>query len=203
MLALQLKKNKTRQLMVGAAVVAAIAVLLGATAAALFKPTSKAANSVPSAASVLHQSDDMKSYPTEITRSEMNAAEALLNGQPTLFYFYPAEACQVRYCRQPEMIEAELRAEYGETVDFVTVTVEALPADQGPEQQHPIYHNLGMYPVASIVEILPQMTVTEWGIGLASPQITITDGNGEVIASGGEFFGAAELAQQLHPVIGQ
>ena len=97
----------------------------------------------------------------------MSPAEALVTGKPTLYFFTPAELCQIRYCRQAEMLGRDLQAHYQDRINFVPVTVHAIADYDGPEPYPQLmYENWDIWPTLPYSTWLPKPAMTEVGLGL-------------------------------------
>ena len=113
----------------------------------------------------------------------LSPAAAMSNGKPTLLLFTPYEMCQIRYCPQPEFVAERLAEEAGEGVNFVPVTVYAIPAaDAGAVAPAYRLENWDLYPVPPYDTWLPPAEETQFGLGLQAPVFTLVDSRGALVS---------------------
>ncbi len=134
----------------------------------------------------------------------MSPAEAMANGQPTLYFFQPAEICQVRYCRQAEQIAAELVERFQDRVNFMPVTGYATRGDHVPDGVPRLaFDKWDVWPVPPISDWLPEPTTTWFGLGLEVPEVVLVDGDGYGVYHGTETFQMAELEPYVQQLLGK
>jgi len=165
----------------------------------------RAADAVQSASAdplARHNDPQTEAHPIDNTPitdfDHMSPAEASGNGKPTLYFFTPAELCQIRYCRQAEEVGRSLQAHYQDRINFVPVTVHAI-ADYDGSEPYPqlMYENWDIWPTAPYSTWLPKPTMTAVGLGLAGPEAVLVDRESQLVYRGGEFFELAMLAGYL------
>lgn len=125
----------------------------------------------------------------------LSPGAAMTNGKPTLLLFTPYEMCQIRYCPQPQLVAEPLAQQTGDGVNFVPVTVYAVPATAASPVV-PGYHmdNWDLYPVPPYDAWLPDAQETPFGLGLPAPVYTLVNSEGTVVSQGRDFPGAGRLA---------
>lgn len=125
----------------------------------------------------------------------LSPAAATTNGKPTVLLFTPYEMCQIRYCPQPELVAERLTQDVGDGVNFVPVTVYAVPAAdaQGVPLGYQL-ENWDLYPVPPYDAWLPPAQETPFGLGLPAPVYTLVDSDGTILSQGRAFPGAGPLA---------
>lgn len=119
------------------------------------------------------------------SRKWLSPAAAMTNGKPTLLLFLPYEMCQIRYCPQPELVAERLEQEVGDGMNFVPVTVYAVPAADA----HAValgyqLDNWDLYPVPPFDAWLPRPQETQFGLGLRAPVYTLVASRGTVVSQG-------------------
>lgn len=125
----------------------------------------------------------------------LSPGAAMTNGKPMLLLFLPYEMCQIRYCPQPELVAERLAQQMGDGVNFVPVTVYAVPSADA-NAVVPGYHmdNWDLYPVPPYDTWLPSAQETRFGLGLQAPVFTLVDSHGNVVSQGRDFPDADRLA---------
>lgn len=125
----------------------------------------------------------------------LSPAAALTGDKPILFLFTPHEMCQIRYCPQPELVAERLAKQMGDGMNFVPVTVYAVPA-AGAQATALGYRleNWDLYPVPPYDAWLQPAQETPFGLGLQAPVYTLVNSRGTVVSQGRDFPGAGRLA---------
>jgi hypothetical protein len=125
---------------------------------------------------------------------EMNPAAAMANDKPTVFFFIPSELCQSQYCLPPWYVESLIKERYAKQVNFITVEVRSLPYDGEPEAYSTLpYANWNLYPIAPFSELLPELSLTDFGLGLESSRVRLVDKDGQLVYETGSAFSADEF----------
>ena len=124
----------------------------------------------------------------------MSPAQAAVSGNPTILYFYPFEMCQIRYCRQPAGMAAQLREKFGESVDFVAVTTYA------GRLGGMALANWDLYLVPPYDEWVPEMSDTVFGVGLNAPVVVLVDEQGHKLGEFDEFLAFDQITGPLSGV---
>jgi hypothetical protein len=125
---------------------------------------------------------------TAVSGRWLSPAAALADGKPILLLFLPYEMCQIRYCPQPELVAERLAQQGGDDVNFVPVTVYAVPAaDAGAVPLGYRLENWDLYPVPPYDAWLPRPQETPFGLGLQAPVYTLVNGRGTVVSQGRGF----------------
>ena len=122
-------------------------------------------------------------------------AGAMANGKPTLLLFLPYEMCRIRYCPQPELVAEHLARNVGDGVNFVPVTVYAVPAtDAQTTALGYRLENWDLYPVPPYDAWLPPAQETPFGLGLPAPVYTLVNSQGTVVSQERGFPDTGRLA---------
>lgn len=132
---------------------------------------------------------------TAMSGKWLSPGAAMAGDKPTLLLFTPYEMCQIRYCPQPELVAERLAQQMGDGVNFVPVTVYAVPSADA-NAVVPGYHmdNWDLYPVPPYDTWLPSAQETRFGLGLQAPVFTLVDSHGNVVSQGRDFPDADRLA---------
>ena len=145
-----------------------------------------AADKAPSAAPVEAVS--------EANQEWLSPSAAMADGKPILLLFLPYEMCQIRYCPQPELVAERLARNVGDGVNFVPVTVYAVPAaDVAAAVPGYQLENWDLYPVPPYHAWLPRPQETQFGLGLPAPVYTLVNRDGTVVSQGRNLPGAGRL----------
>ncbi len=136
--------------------------------------------------------------------SMLSPAQALSNGKPTVFFFYPVDTCRNRYCQQPSQVAGMLKDHFGDQVNFVAVALNAMTYGPDPISS-PEYAlvNWDVYPVAPYAEWLPEVIHTASENGLPELRIVLLDSVGKMVYEGHEFFPWAEIETHIVSLLGK
>ena len=136
--------------------------------------------------------------------SMLSPAQALSNGKPTVFFFYPVDTCRNQYCRQPWKVAGELQTGFGDQVNFVGVAINSMTYGPDPISS-PEYNlaNWDVYPVEPYAEWLPEVIHTASENGLPEPRIVLLDSAGKMVYEGHEFFPWAEIETHIVSLLGK
>ena len=136
--------------------------------------------------------------------SMLSPAQALSNGKPTVFFFYPVDTCRSRYCQQPSQVAGMLKDHFGDQVNFVAVALNAMTYGPDPISS-PEYAlvNWDVYPVAPYAEWLPEVIHTASENGLPEPRIVLLDSVGKMVYEGHEFFPWAKIETHIVSLLGK
>ncbi|MDX1688982.1 MAG: hypothetical protein R3248_13455, partial [Candidatus Promineifilaceae bacterium] len=125
----------------------------------------------------------------------LSPGAAMADDKATLLLFLPYEMCQIRYCPQPELVAERLAQRVGDRVNFVPVTVYAMPAaGAGPNALGYRLENWDLYPVPPYDAWLPPAEETPFGLGLRAPVYTLVNSHGTVVSQERDFPDAGRLA---------
>jgi hypothetical protein len=134
----------------------------------------------------------------------MNPATAMTSDRPTVFFFIPSEVCQSQYCPPPWRVEALIQERYSGQVNFIIVEVRSLPYDGEPEAYPMLpYANWNLYPVAPFTELLPELSLTDYGLGLESSTVRLVDRDGQLVYEAGAAFSAESFMVSLSRLISE
>ena len=124
----------------------------------------------------------------------LSPAQALTNEKPTVFYFYPVDACRSRYCQQPSQVAGMLKDHFGDQVNFVAVALNAMTYGPDPISS-PEYAlvNWDVYPVAPYADWLPEVIHTATENGLPEARVVLLDADGSMTYLEEEFFSWEEI----------
>lgn len=125
----------------------------------------------------------------------LSPAGALANGNPSMFFFYPTEMCQIRYCRQPYMVADQLVGHFGHQVNFVPVSMKS------DETGETVYTNWDLYPVEPFSEWMPEVTHTD--DSLAHVNVVLVTAGGEVVYEADELFTWEELNPYIKKMLAE
>ena len=130
----------------------------------------------------------------------LSPAATLYSGKPTLFFFYPHEVCQHRYCLQPNQVAGQVAATFGESVNLVPVITHTAPADEAAATSPtPVMENWDLWLVPPYDSWVPRAEETAFGMGLPAPTLVLVDAAGEVRYSGYGLSQAFDLLEDLEP----
>ncbi len=135
--------------------------------------------------------------------SLMSPVQALSNSKPTVFFFYPLDACRIRYCQQPSQVAGMVKENYGDEVNFVAVGINAMT--YGPDPNTSPGHLLAAwdaYPVTPYVEWLPEAIYQATENPLPEPNTVLLDPAGNMVYEGGEFFPWMEIEPEFERLLG-
>lgn len=132
----------------------------------------------------------------------MSPAAAMVSDRPTVFFFIPSELCQSQYCLPPWYVEDLVQESYAGQVNFIAVEVRSLPYDSEPEAYSMLpYANWNLYPVAPFTELLPELTLTDYGLGLESSTVRLVDKDGQLVYESGSAFSSETFMASLSRLI--
>ncbi|NCF69777.1 MAG: hypothetical protein GWP61_27845 [Chloroflexi bacterium] len=142
--------------------------------------------------------------PSSSANEKMSPAAAYSNGRATLFFYTPVEMCQIMYCPQAQLLQADLQKAFGAQLNFVPVNVNALTGDNIDQAGiSAALDNWDLYPVGDIAEWLPQMEETQFGTGLNAPTIVLVDVDGNVQYKGSQNMTASSLETHITQLLGR
>jgi len=143
------------------------------------------------------ESTTAKSY-GEIGTYKTSPAVAMANDRPTVFFFIPSELCQSQYCLPPWYVESLIQERYTNQVNFIAVEVRSLPYDSEPEAYSMLpYANWNLYPVAPFSELLPELSLTDYGLGLENSTVRLVDRDGQLVYESSSAFSAEAFMASL------
>ena len=132
----------------------------------------------------------------------MSPAAVMASDRPTVFFFIPSEICQSQYCLPPWYVEALIQERYAGQVNFIAVEVRSLPYDSEPEAYSMLpYANWNLYPVAPFTELLPELTLTDYGLGLENSTVRLVDKDGQLVYESGSAFSSEAFMVSLSRLI--
>jgi hypothetical protein len=137
--------------------------------------------------------------PYELTAgSVVTPASALADGRPALVLFYPTDMCSYRYCRLPIELEIEVRDRFGETVTFVVIHTQSIPAGISPAQAQATEDGAWeIYPKALFADWLPAPVKTPFGTGLEAPVVVLVNSQNEQVLQTDEYPSWREIERNL------
>ena len=108
--------------------------------------------------------------------SLISPVQALSNSKPTVFFFYPLDACRIRYCQQPAQVAGKVKENFGDQVNFVAVGINTMT--YGPDPKAPPAYLLttwDAYPLDPYAEWLPEDIYKVPENALPEPIIVLVD----------------------------
>ena len=133
----------------------------------------------------------------------MSPAQALSNNKPSVFFFYPVDACRIRYCQQPAQVAGKVYESYGDQVNFVAVGINSMT--YGPDSiSSPDYamSNWDAYPIEPYAEWLPDAIYKATENTLPEPKTVLLDPAGNLVYEGGEFCPWVEIEPNIERLLG-
>lgn len=115
----------------------------------------------------------------------------------TLAFFTPVQMCQVRYCLTADLVSERVNAAFPGRVRIVEVPVVAFHVYHDgtpPDFLHADWRPAGVEPVPGYT---PEPVLTQFGWGLAEPQMLLVDDSGRVLHDFGDTLDIETLARVL------
>jgi hypothetical protein len=139
------------------------------------------------------------------TATPLSPAAALAADRPIVLFFYPFEACQIRYCLQPNQVAAQLGEAFEGAVSFVPVITHAIPTDPtGLEAAVPRENitlpmeNWDLWLLPPYDAWIPEMQETDVGLGLTRPTLVLVDSDRQVLE---RSYTTHEVMAAIHELI--
>jgi hypothetical protein len=135
--------------------------------------------------------------------SLMSPVQALSNSKPTVFFFYPLDACRIRYCQHPSQVAGKVKENFGEQVNFVAVGINTMT--YGPDPNASPSHLLAtwdVYPVDPYAEWLPEDIYQATENALSEIKTVLVDSAGNLVFEGGEFSPWGQLESNIENFLG-
>jgi hypothetical protein len=133
----------------------------------------------------------------------ISPAQALSNSKPTVFFFYPFDACRIRYCQHPSQVAGQVKENFGDQVNFVAVGINTMT--YGPDPNASASHYLATwdaYPVEAYAEWLPEDIYQATEDALPKPKTVLVDSAGKLVFEGSEFTPWVQLEPNIERLLG-
>ena len=122
-----------------------------------------------------------------VAAAALSPAAALVADKPILLFCYPYEACQIRYCLQPNQVAAQLDEAFGDAVSFVPVVTHTIATDPAgleatvPRENATLpMENWNLWLLPPYDAWVPEMQETSAGLGLRQPTLVLVDRDQQV-----------------------